>query len=181
MAATGKKYNRGAALSTVLADSKGNLAPGTAIRGTQLEMGDGASSTAANAVAIGGGVTNAVANTVKVGTNSTTMLHIGDKGTVTQTVSNGQGVTLNAWAGKVTMFTTIPGVTNERFELANSFITTSSVILVSVLRNVSTPDPLDPLTVEVENVVNGIATIGVRNNHGSTATSVPPVICFLVL
>ena len=101
-------------------------------------------------------------------------------GAVTQTTSLSTGVTLNAVAGSITLYTaTIASDTNTQFVVTNSKVTTNSVIFLSkeFQSNVAADNGVH---VSVANISNGNFTINITHTGNHNAGAVTRKIHFFV-
>ena len=89
------------------------------------------------------------------------------KGTVTQLTNISTAVTLNAGAGVVTTVSTTLGAVSEvSFVLSNSFISTTSVVSVSVLNYGGSQGVPN---VRVDSVAEGSCLLFIQNGSGAVA------------
>ena len=89
------------------------------------------------------------------------------KGTVTQLTSTTTGVTVNAAAGVITMFTSVLAAdATETFIVTNSSCSATSVVLVNHLSYTGT-DATAVITVNVIDIAEGVFSVQVGN--GSAA------------
>lgn len=159
----------------VKCDRNGNIT-GVNIRTDPFTIGKDAQSTASKAHVVGDGITNANANTIKYGSNGVTHFQSTAKVAAQQTISNGTNVVCNAWAGKVTMFSNMAVNTDDFFIVENSYVTTSSIVLVSLCRNGTTPvDNTVDCTCEIVFIDNGMFRVHVTCPATATGTYSGPI------
>lgn len=107
---------------------------------------------------------------------------LGATGTVTQTGGNSGAVTLNRGHGRIAMAAALNATTSAEFQLNNSLITATSVVLVNVQAATSTAAASrDPFTACVRSVTAGSCFILVRNNDAADSNDHPNVVHFMVL
>jgi hypothetical protein len=101
----------------------------------------------------------------------------GSGGTVTQTTSKSNAVTLNAVSGQITLNTfSLSAATNVSFTLSNSAISTNDLIIT----NIDSGGTLGAYQVWVSAVGTGSASLTVRNVSASTLTESPVIIFALI-
>jgi hypothetical protein len=141
-------------------------------------IGYGATSSAANATAIGNAVSNSVANSVLLGENAVPLARFEVPGTVTQTTNLTTGVTVNAAQGQITLFSAIPATTVTRFTVSNDRVQATSVINATA-QSVGSGTGL-PTSVSIMSMGAGTFDIIVYNPD-SGATTAAPIIHYQVL
>lgn len=103
------------------------------------------------------------------------------KGSITQTGSLTEGVTINEPAGQiVTVTATTAADSTESFVVTNSAVSSTSVVLVSLLYGGAHNSDGVPV-VSVNNVSDGAFTVNITNAHPSNALSGIIKVHFLVL
>ncbi len=102
------------------------------------------------------------------------------KGTVTQLVSNSTDVTIDAIAGKVTMFGTLASGAGATFTVNNRYVSQTSVVVTTVDAFTGTPDATqDTITSSAINITNGAFKIHVFNPD-ALVTAAAPDVSFIV-
>jgi hypothetical protein len=148
-----------------------------------IAIGVGANSTAAESVSIGHGVSNAITNSIALGTNSARFLQLDNLSnlppTITQITSNSTAVTLNHFAGKITMFGTLAANTAATFTFNNTRIASTSVILLTARAISTTGDK--PCCVGTTAIFANFCQITIFNTDTANATTAAPTIHFTIL
>lgn len=106
---------------------------------------------------------------------------ISNKGTVTQTTSITTGVTLNASAGVITtVAASLGGGTGAAFNLSNTYITPTSVVIPSIAKYNGTWGTNGIPVVAVQGQSNSVATIELIN-VGANALAGTVEIAYVVI
>lgn len=90
---------------------------------------------------------------------------------------NSNDVTINSYAGVITMATNLAPLTTNSFTVSNSFVTSSSVVLITIDLS-GNADLTDGITYTIDSVVDGSFDIGIR---ALSVSGSPIKIHFLVI
>lgn len=102
-------------------------------------------------------------------------------GTVTQGSSITTGVTLSQASGVITtVSSTLAAVTDAKFTVTNTYCTSSSIVLVSLVNYSATLGTNGIPVVSVGSIANGSFDIHITNAHASAALAGVMKIAFLV-
>ena len=158
-----KTLTAGTSISLVQ-DNSANTLTVAFVKGTYVERNDN--------VTLG----DVVAGDITVGAFKTSTV-----GAVTQATSLATGVTMNASAGVITLFTAaISANTILEFTLTNSAITTNSVVMLTLLTN-SAADEDVGVHVGLKSVSSGSAVINITHTGNTTTAAVARKLHMLVV
>jgi len=164
------------------ANGVGSIAIGganAAVTGDGARVGVVGGAGAAGAIAIGTGYVNTVASTFGAGNAAGQFCLFSAKGTATVTAGT---ATVNATSGRITLAAALGITTGVSFTFSNTFLTATSVLIMTVQGQSSQVDTARPaITVDFEDPIGaGTCTVHVFNGSNA-ATSTAPVIHFLIM